>query len=229
MKKKGVIIILIITVIGIIWFSGVNRYLTFERLKANRAFLSRFVNQHYIVSVLGFIALYIAVAFFLPGAIIMTLAAGFLYGTAMGAIYVNLGTTLGATMAFLASRYLMGNWVQNRFGEQLETFNKRIKKLGHHYLLTLRVIPIIPFFLVNLLAGLTTIHLRTFIWTTSLGVLPVSLVYTFLGEELGRINALDDLFSWKLAAAFLLLALFFSFPIFKDHFKSLHSENAFRS
>jgi uncharacterized membrane protein YdjX (TVP38/TMEM64 family) len=225
MKKKVVFIILIIIAIGIIWFSGVNRYLTFECLKENRAFLGRFVNQHYVASVLGFISLYIAVAFFLPGAIIMTLAAGFLYGTGMGAVYVNLGTTLGATLAFLASRYLMGNWVQHRFEEQLQTFNKQFKKLGHHYLLTLRVIPLIPFFLVNLLAGLTRIRLRTFIWTTSLGVLPGSLVYTFFGEELGRINAIEDLFSWKLTAAFLLLALFFSFPIFKDHIKSLRNSS----
>ena len=229
MKKKAIISILLITAICIIWFSGVHRCLTFEGLEENRDFLHHCVNQHYIASVLGFIAIFIAVAFFLPGAIIMTLAAGLLYGTVMGAVYVNLGTTLGATMAFMASRYLMGNWVQHRFWEQLEAFNEKVERLGHHYLLTLRVIPIIPFFLVNLLAGLTTIRLRTFIWTTSLGVLPVSLVYTFLGQELGRIHVLEDLFSWKLAAAFLLLALFFSFPIFKDHIKSLRSENGVSS
>jgi uncharacterized membrane protein YdjX (TVP38/TMEM64 family) len=150
--------------------------------------------------------------FSLPGATIMTLAGGFLYTFFIGALYVNVGATAGATLAFLFARYIAGKSLQEKYGGRLEKFNSELDRNGWSYLLTLRFIPVFPFFLINIFAGLTKIPLRTFVWTTSVGIFPGSLIYAYAGQQLGDIGSVKDIFSGRVLLAFLLLAGLAIFP-----------------
>jgi len=158
--------------------------------------------------VLSFIAVYVLVtALSIPGAVILTLAGGFLFCTAAGVIYIDAGATAGAACAFLSARYLLGNRLQQKYGGQLEKFNKEMDLNGANYLLTLRLIPVFPFFLINFLAGLTNVPLRTFLWTTCLGIIPGTAVFAFAGQQLGSLNSPADILSRKVIAAFAALGL----------------------
>lgn len=219
-KKRIIFLVLILAAIVIIRFANVDRYLTFENLKENKFHLQQIVEGNYILSVIGYIILYIVVvAFSIPGATILTLGSGFLFKTILGAIYVNIGATTGAALAFLFFRYLAGEWVQNKHKDKLDKFNRELSENGYRYLLALRLIPVFPFFLINICAGLTKIPLRTFVWTTSLGILPGSLVYAFAGSQLSDIESVKDIFSAKIVSAFILLALFVLFPVLFNYVK----------
>lgn len=219
-KKRIIFLVLILAVIAIIRFAGVDKNLTFENLQEHKFYLQQIVEDNYALSVVGYILFYIVVvAFSVPGAIILTLSGGFLFGTILGAIYVNVGATTGAALAFLFFRYLAGEWVQNKYKDKLDKFNRELSENGYRYLLALRLIPVFPFFLINICAGLTKIPLRTFVWTTSLGILPGSLVYAFAGSQLSTIESVEDIFSAKIVSAFVLLALFVVFPVLFNYVK----------
>jgi uncharacterized membrane protein YdjX (TVP38/TMEM64 family) len=215
-RKRLIIFLLFLLILLAMWFSGAHEYITFDKLKENREMLKHFVDKHYYISVLVFIVFYILTAFFIPGAIVSTVAGGFLFGVVMGTIYVNIGSVSGATLSFLLSRYLIGNQIQHKYSEQLKKFNKEIERHGHNYLFVIRITPIVPFFLTNYLAGLTKISLKKFIMTTSLGMLPGSIVYTFAGQQLAEINNLEELYSFELLIALSLLALFALLPVIRD-------------
>ncbi len=164
-----------------------------------------FVNQNYILSVVIFMLLYfIFVIFSLPAAGVMTILAGFLFGL-WGVLYVNISATLGATLAFGLSRYLIGHWVQTKFENKLNKFNQEIQTYGSNYLLTLRLIPIFPFFLINLLSGLTKVSTWTFFWTTLIGTLPGTFLYVYFGTQLGQVESAIDLLNWQFILALVLL------------------------
>jgi uncharacterized membrane protein YdjX (TVP38/TMEM64 family) len=164
-------------------------------------------------SIVSYIAVYILVtAFSIPGATIMTLAGGFVFGMALTVLCVNLAATTGAALAFLSARYLLGMRIQERYREQLEKFNSEIERNGPRYLLTLRLLPVFPFFLVNFLSGLTRVSLPTFLWTTSLGIIPGSVVYAFAGQQLETVRSVGDILSLKVLIAFGVLALFTFLP-----------------
>ena len=219
-KKRIIFLIVILALIAITQLTDLDRYLTFENLQENKFRLQQMVEGNYVLSVGGYIVTYIVVvAFSIPGAAILTLTGGFLFGVLWGAIYVNAGATTGATLAFLFCRYVAGEWVQNKYQDKLKTFNKELSKNGYRYLLALRFIPVFPFFLINIFAGLTKIPLRTFIWTTSIGIFPGSLVYAFTGKQLGDIQSVEDIFSARIAVAFSLLALLVLFPVIVNYFR----------
>ena len=223
-KKRITLFIIILAAIAIIRLTGVDRYLTFENLQENKFRLQQIVESSYTLSVIGYILLYITiVAFSIPGATILTLSGGFLFGVLWGALYVNAGATTGASLAFLFCRYVAGEWVQNNYQDKLTTFNRELSENGYRYLLALRLIPVFPFFLINICAGLTKIPLRTFVWTTSAGIFPGSLVYTFAGNQLADIESIEDFFSAKIAVAFSLLALFVLFPVLLNYIKRLRT------
>jgi uncharacterized membrane protein YdjX (TVP38/TMEM64 family) len=219
-NKKVFIVLLILVICFLVWLS-LEDYITFEALKKNSEALKQFVHTHYIESVLVFILFFISTAFFVPGAIVSTIAGGFLFGVLMGTIYVNIGSTIGATIAFLSARYLLGNWIQHRYAKQLLMFNEEIARHGHNYLIVLRIIPVLPFFIVNYLSGLTKISTRKFVLITSLSMLPGSVVYTFAGQELGTLRSPGDAFSLKFFVAFGLVALFVLLPVIVTHGKRL--------
>lgn len=219
-KKHTVILILLIAAILLVRISGIDDYMTFENLKKNREGLQEFVKNHYFLSVLSYVVIYISTALFMPGAIPLTIAGGLLFGVFYGTIYVCIGATIGATLAFFSAKYLLGNWIQHRYQNQLKKFNEEIAKNGYFYLLTLRVIPVFPFFLVNYLAGLTKVPFRIYLLTLIVTVLPGTVVYTFAGQQIGAIESIKDIYSPKILIAFLLLTLFAFSPIVLKYRKS---------
>ena len=211
---KLLVAALFVIAIALFYFFDVMAYLSLDVLKANRDNLLAFTGDHYVPAVLLFILLYIVqTAFSLPGATLMTLAGGFLFGSLWAALYVNIGATAGATLAFLAARYLFRDWVEQRFGHRLEAFQAGCAQNAFNYLLTLRLIPLFPFFVVNVLSGLTRMNVGTYVAGTALGIIPGSLAYTFAGRQLGTINSLGELASPRLLLAFTALGLLFLLPV----------------
>lgn len=222
-SSRGIIILLLIIILVLMaGNTKTGSYFTLENLKNNREYLRYFVNHNYLISVVIYISIYIlAVSLSIPGALILTLAGGYLFGAIPGAIYVNFGATIGSGFVFLTCRYLLGEWVQDRYKDKLIKFNEKINKYGYSYLLTLRLIPAFPFFFVNILASLTTIPFATFTWTTSAGIIPASLVYTFAGSQLNNISSLKDILSVKILFVFLLLAFIAFLPVIRNKYKGL--------
>jgi uncharacterized membrane protein YdjX (TVP38/TMEM64 family) len=214
MHGKLILVLLFVVAIGAFYFFDVMSYLSLDVLKANRDKLLAFTEEHYLPAVVLFILLYVAqTAFSLPGATLMTLMGGFLFGSLWAALYVNIGATTGATLAFLAARYLFRDWVEQRFGHRLQAFQAGFAQNAFNYLLTLRLIPLFPFFLVNMLSGLTRMNVGTYVAATALGIIPGSLAYTFAGRQLGTINSLAELASPRLLLAFTVLGLLFLMPV----------------
>lgn len=221
-KRLRIFLILLLLIAAAeAWISGIHQHLTFEAIKENREILLSYVDRNYAVSVLVFLCLYISTAFFIPGTLVLTVASGLLFGFIAGTCYAVAAASSGATLAFLTSRYLAGSWTQQRFGRQLEAFNREISRHGHHYLLAFRIVPVLPFFMVNYLAGLTNIPRWTFIWTTAAGMLPGALVSTYTGEQLGLVTSARDIFSPEVMTALVLLAVLVLLPPVMRHAKKL--------
>jgi len=223
-SKKRIAVVICLLIAGVlIWLSGIHQHLTFENLKENREILTSNVNRHYSLSVIMFLAVYISTAFFVPGTLALTVAAGFFFGFIAGTFYSLLGACLGATMAFLASRYLIGSWIQRKFKAQLDVFNREISSHGYNYLLFFRIVPVLPFFVVNYLAGITRISQWTFMWTTAVGMLPGALVCTYAGRQLVTIDSPQKIFSTEVITALALLALLILMPPAVRHLKKFFS------
>jgi len=174
--------------------------------------LVSYVERHYIASVLLFCLVNVGTAFFVPGTLILTVAGGFFFGFVPGTLYSITGSCIGAFLAFLTSRYLIGSWLQNKFVHKLSGFNREMARHGYNYLLVFRIVPLLPFFVVNYLAGIAHISTWTFIWTTFLGMLPGTLVCTFAGRQLGVIKSPDEIFSTGIIVSLVLLALLILLP-----------------
>jgi uncharacterized membrane protein YdjX (TVP38/TMEM64 family) len=187
------------------------------QIKDHKEQLLDFIRAHYLLAVVSFIGLYLSTALFLPGALALSVAGGLMFGTVPAALYINIGATSGAVLAFLAARLFASDWIQNRFKVQLNRFNSEMERHGHNYLLILRVLPLLPFFAVNYCAGISKIPLRTFVWTTSIGIIPGSLIHAYIGYELRSVNAARDLFSWKIILALGLISLVALLPIIHYH------------
>jgi uncharacterized membrane protein YdjX (TVP38/TMEM64 family) len=149
----------------------------------------------------------------LPTIAILLIAGGFLFDVFPTCIYTNIGCTLGGTITFLMARYFFGKKIQIKYQTKLERFNNNFKKNGPSYLLAIRFIPVLPFFLPNLFAGLTNISIFNFIWTTSVGLVPASIVYAFAGKQLNLITQPSDIISLKILVAFACLILLSIIPI----------------
>lgn len=200
--------------IGAFIFFDLGQFLSLDSLKANRDLLLNYTESHYAIAVGFFILVYILqTTFSLPGGAILTLTGGFLFGSLMGTVFVNVGATIGATLAFLAARYLLRDWVERKFGDRLDAIQAGFAQNAFSYLMTLRLIPAFPFFLVNLVSGLTRVNLGTYILATSLGIIPGSFVFAFAGRQLGSINSLSEIASPAVLLAFTLLGLLALLPI----------------
>ena len=200
--------------IGAFFYFDLGQYLSLNALKANRDNLLQYTNSHYGIAVIMFILIYILqTAFSLPGGAVLTLTGGFLFGSLMGTLFVNVGATVGATLAFLAARYLLHDWVERKFGNRLGTIQAGFAENAFSYLMTLRLIPAFPFFLVNLVSGLTRVTLGTYVLATSIGIIPGSFVFAFAGRQLGTINSLSEIASPPVLLAFTLLGLLALMPV----------------
>jgi pyruvate/2-oxoglutarate dehydrogenase complex dihydrolipoamide dehydrogenase (E3) component/uncharacterized membrane protein YdjX (TVP38/TMEM64 family) len=207
---KRLLLLLALALAVVAFFAlHLNDYLTLEALKRGQhIFEARRAAAPWLFAG-GFLALYLAVATLsLPGATILTLAAGALFGLLTGTVLVSLASASGATLALLVSRYVLRDSVQRRFGEKLKALNEGIARDGPFYLFTLRLIPIFPFFLINLLMGLTPIRASTFFWVSQIGMLPGTLVYVNAGTQLARIDRLSGILSPTLLLSFALLGVF---------------------
>jgi uncharacterized membrane protein YdjX (TVP38/TMEM64 family) len=219
-KNKVVIALVFIMIIIAIRVSGLHQFLTLEKLQEQKDILKDYVDANYLLSVVLFMLIYaVSVAFSIPGATILTLTGGLIFGTITGALYVNIGATSGAIMVFIFARYLLGEKIQTKYKDKLDKFNQELDTNGYSYLLTLRFIPLFPFWMINLFAGLTKIPLKTYAWTTAIGILPGSLVYTYTGKQLNTINSLKDIFSLNILLAFILLGLLSLIPTILNHLK----------
>ena len=189
--------------------AGGHRVLSFDTLKAQQAALQAWREAHPVGGAAGFFLLYVAVTgLSLPGAAILTLVAGALFGLVWGTVLVSFASSIGATLAFLAARFVLRDWVQARFSARLEGVNRGIEREGAFYLFTLRLIPAVPFFLLNLAMGLTPIRTWTFYWVSQLGMLAGTIVFVNAGTQLAAIESPAGILSPGLIAAFALLGLF---------------------
>ncbi len=211
-KKLAILLGLVLAVV-LFFRLGLGRYLTLEALKANRETLAAYYREHTLIMVAGFMAVYIVqTALSLPGAAILSLAAGAIFGTMAGTLYAVIAATIGATLAFLVTRYLLRDAVLARFGPRLEGLNRELEARGLNYLLFLRLVPVFPFFLINLAAGLTRLPLRTFFVGTLVGIIPGGFVYVNAGAGLASITTLSGIASPRVLGAFALLGLFALVP-----------------
>lgn len=200
--------------IGAFFYFDLGHFLSLTALKENRDTLLAFTQTNFIASVVMFILAYtIVTGLSLPGAVILTLAGGFLFGAVGATLFVNIGATTGATLAFLAARYLLRDTVEQKFGKWLRPFQEGFAKNAFSYLLTLRLIPLFPFFVVNLVSGLTRVGAGTYIGATALGIIPGSFVYAYAGRQLGTLNSLKEIASPNVIIAFVLLGLLALVPV----------------
>ncbi|HCT72398.1 FAD-dependent oxidoreductase [Psychrobacter aquimaris] len=209
MIKRILLILLILILAASFFYFDLNQLLTLDGLKGSMAQFNDYKMQSPLLIIGGFFLLYIVVtALSLPGAAILTLAAGALFGLWQGLLVASFASSIGATLAFLTSRYLLRNTIKQRFPERLAAIDAGVEKEGGFYLFTLRLVPIFPFFLINLLMGVTAIKARTFYWVSQLGMLAGTLVYVNAGTQLGRIDSLSGILSFNLIASFVLLGFF---------------------
>ncbi len=221
MKKKIVLLSVIVVAVALFFVFDLGQYLSLESLKSNRDQLRAFYDANAGTMVAAFIGVYIVtVALSLPGATILTLCAGAIFGSVTGTLVVNVGATIGAMLAFLAARFLLRDWVEKKFGEKLKPFNDGFSKNAINYMLFLRLVPLFPFFLVNLVSGLTQIRLPVYFFGTMFGILPGTFVYANAGSNLASINQLSDIASLEVLGAFALLGLFALIPTFYKFIKS---------
>lgn len=207
--KKFILLLLVALIIALFFGLGLDQYFTLNALKASQEKFTIFQSESPWLVALGVFVLYVMVtALSLPGATIMTLAIGALFGLLAGTILVSFASSVGATAAFLVSRYILRDVVQHRFGDKLKAINEGMEKDGALYLFTLRLVPIFPFFLINLLMGLTPIQTRTFYWVSQLGMLAGTIVYVNAGTQLAQLDSLSDIVSPVLLLSFALLGMF---------------------
>jgi uncharacterized membrane protein YdjX (TVP38/TMEM64 family) len=197
------------------------RYLTLDAVKTNRDALLAFAEAHFVLALaIAFLAYAGAVAFSLPGGLVLSLAMGFIFGRWVGTVLVVLAATLGATIVFLAARYLFADAARRQMGALGEKISAGFAENAFHYLLFLRLVPLFPFFLVNLAPAFTKISLRTYVVGTFIGIIPGTFVYVNLGQTLGSIDSLSGLVSTETITAFALLGAFALLPVLIKRFRS---------
>ncbi|NDV90732.1 FAD-dependent oxidoreductase [Alteromonas sp. 345S023] len=209
MFKKIALLAVIAAAIFSFFYFDLNSYLTLQGMKSSLETFQTQIAQNPVVSIAVFFAIYVAVtALSLPGAAILTLAAGALFGLLQGLIIVSFASSVGATLAFLVARFILRDTVRNKFKEKLNKIDKGVEKQGAFYLFTLRLVPVFPFFLINLLMGLTSIKTWTFYWVSQVGMLAGTVVYVNAGTQLAQIDSLSGIVSPGLIFSFVLLGIF---------------------
>jgi uncharacterized membrane protein YdjX (TVP38/TMEM64 family) len=207
--NKILIIIVVLVLIAAFRIFNIGDYLSLSYIKESQQKFADLYLHHRFAVIAGYMGIYILVtSLSLPGAAVMTLAGGALFGLVAGTIIVSFASTIGATFACFVARFILRDWIQGKFGEKLKTVNEGIGREGAFYLFTLRLIPVFPFWLINLVMGLTKMPIKTFYWVSQLGMLPGTIVFVNAGKELGRIDSLSGILSPGLILSFVLLGLF---------------------
>jgi len=220
MNKKLILLALVGVGIALFYFFDLQQHLSLQSLKTNRDKLDMIYQENSLAIIFGFIGVYfLVVALSLPGATILTLTGGAIFGPVVGTLIVNIGATLGATAAFLVARLVLREWVQKKFGDKLDPINKGLSENGISYMLFLRLVPLFPFFLVNLVSGLTEVRLLVYFLGTMFGIMPGSFVYANAGSNISRIDSISDISSPGVLGALILLGLFALIPAFYHRYK----------
>jgi pyruvate/2-oxoglutarate dehydrogenase complex dihydrolipoamide dehydrogenase (E3) component/uncharacterized membrane protein YdjX (TVP38/TMEM64 family) len=207
--RQTVLLLLLVLTIGAFVVLDLGRFLSFEQLKASQAgFALLHAEQPFTVAAVYFLIYVLATALSIPGAVIITLAGGAIFGLWQGLLIVSFASTVGATLAFLASRFLLRDWVEARFGQRLTDIHLGVDREGGFYLFTLRLIPVVPFFLINLLMGLTRMKVWTYYWVSQIGMLAGTAVYVNAGTQLAQLDSVKGILSPALLGSFVLLGIF---------------------
>ena len=207
--KKILIIVVIAGLIALFKIFNLGEYLTLSYIKESQEKFQILYGDNRAAVIAIYMIIYILVtSLSLPGAAVMTIAAGALFGLIVGTIAVSFASTIGATLACFVSRFILRDWIQARFGDKLKTVNDGVEREGSLYLFTLRLIPVFPFWLINLVMGLTKMPLKKFYWVSQVGMLAGTIVYVNAGKEIAKIESLSGILSPGLILSFVLLGLF---------------------
>jgi uncharacterized membrane protein YdjX (TVP38/TMEM64 family) len=227
--RAGRLLLLAVFITALVAFFALDgqHYLSLATLKANREALLDFASRHYVAAMAIALLVYAgAIALSLPGGLVLSLAMGFVFGRWVGTALVVVAATVGATLVFLAARYLFADAARRRLGAAGERIVAGFNENAFAYLLFLRLVPLFPFFLVNLASAFTAVPLRTYVLATLIGIIPGTFVYVNLGQTLGRIDSLDGIVSRETLLAFALLGVFALVPV---AWKRLKAAPAMRS
>lgn len=210
MKTSRIVLLLVILVmIAAFFIFDLQQYLSLEALKSQQAAIESYRSAHPVLAMIIYALIYIAVTgLSLPGAVVLTLAGGAVFGLFWGVVIVSFASTIGATLSFLAARFLFRDSVQSRFGTRLQALNEGIDRDGAFYLFTLRLVPVFPFFMINLAMGLTSLRVWTFYWISQIGMLAGTIVFVNAGTQLAKIESVTGILSPALLGSFVLLGLF---------------------
>ncbi|WP_287420279.1 TVP38/TMEM64 family protein [Reinekea sp.] len=207
--KKLLLLALLISAVGLFFYFDLSTWFTLAKLKSQQSALATYRADHPIGLALLYLLTYIGVtALSLPGAALMTLTGGAVFGLVQGTVLASVGASIGATLAFLMARFVIGGWVQSKFADRIAPFNRGIEQDGAFYLFSLRLVPVFPFFIINVVMGLTTIRVWTFYWVSQVGMLAGAAVYANAGTQLAQIDSLSGIASPSLLLSFVLLGLF---------------------
>jgi uncharacterized membrane protein YdjX (TVP38/TMEM64 family) len=209
MMKKIALLLGLILLVGISIYFDLGRYLTLEFIKTQQSEFQEFYGQQPVLTMgIYFVSYVLVAALSIPGAAVLTLLGGALFGLWIGLFLVSFASSVGATLSFLAARYLLRDFIQQKFRDRLKPINQGIEQDGAFYLFSLRLVPIFPFFAVNLVMGLTPIRVWTFYWVSQIGMLLGTLVYVQAGTQLSKLSSGSGILSWELMLSFVALGLF---------------------
>lgn len=207
--KRLALVAVLVALVAAFKLLGLGQYFTLEYLKDSRAVFLEYYTANSAFVLALFMGIYIiSTALSLPGATVLTIAGGALFGLEVGVVAVSFASSIGATLAFLVSRFLLRDWVEGRFGGRLDAINRGVEAEGAFYLFTLRLIPVFPFFVINLVMGLTKMRAWTFYWVSQAGMLAATIVFVNAGKEMGKLTSLKGIVSPGLLASFIILGLF---------------------
>ncbi len=205
---RYIIIFFILILISILFFSDLKNFFTLGYVQENLINFRSLYKENVLLFSLIFSLIYIfSSALSLPFATLLTLLSGYIFGLALGTFIVSLCSTIGASIAFLMSKFLFYNYIQNRYKKQLVTINNEFINEGIFYIFALRLVPVFPFFVVNIVTSLLPIKLSTFFWVSILGMFPATLVYVNAGNELSKINSFSDILSFQVLISFSLIGI----------------------
>ncbi|HZP11507.1 MAG TPA: TVP38/TMEM64 family protein [Nevskiaceae bacterium] len=208
-RSRWIVVLVLAALVAAFFALGLQRYLSLEFFKSQQAAIEAYREAHPIRAAAIFFCIYVAVtSVSLPGAGIMTLAGGAIFGLLWGTVLCSFAAAIGGTLAFLIARFVLRDAIQHRYGDKLKVINDGVARDGAFYLFTLRLIPAFPFFIINLVMALTPIPVRTFYWVSQLGMLAGTMVFVNAGTQLARITSLRGILSPGLIGAFVLLGVF---------------------
>ena len=208
-KTRWAVLAVVLVLIAAFFATGLHRYFTLENLRASRAAIVAYRDAQPLLASAAFFGLYVTfAALSLPASGLMTIAAGAIFGLAWGLALVSFASAIGATLAFLVSRFVLHDVIQRRFGDKLKAINAGVRRDGAFYLFTMRLIPAFPFFIINPVMGLTPIRTWTFYWVSQVGMLPLTAIFVYAGQELARIGSPREILSPTLLTALVLIGLF---------------------